>query len=472
MGIVAAYAVPHPPLIIPAVGRGRERAIQATIDAYHEVSQRIAEHDPDAVVVLSPHAPFFRDAFYLSASKRASGSMARFGAPDCTLDLPCDTELSHAIARYAEQAGIPLAIDSAPEGELDHAAFIPLLFLHNAPGRVQRAFDLAQRTDDPSESSTAPETLAPARAEIPFVRVGLALLPGKDHRAFGRCIARACGSKRVVIIASGDLSHKLKADGPYGFAQEGPAFDERIRSLFSTGALDELFELDEALCENAAECGLRSFQIMAGALEGPSWESELISYEGPFGVGYAVAAFEETDPFVALARRSVEGFVRSGRPIDRPSGLPRELTDDRAGAFVSLHSKGELRGCIGTIVATQPCLADEIIRNGVAAASEDPRFSPVRPEELDDLSYSVDVLGQSERVESPSQLDPAHYGVIVTKGWKRGLLLPGLEGIESADRQVAIAKRKAGIDPSDSDVELERFEVVRHERGGKPRARR
>ena len=109
------------------------------------------------------------------------------------------------------------------------------------------------------------------------------------------------------------------------------------------------------------------------------------------------------------------------------------------------------------------------MRNGVAAASEDPRFPPVRPDELDALSYSVDVLFTPMPVESIDQLDPARYGVIVTKGWKRGLLLPNLDGVDSAQQQVDIAKRKAGIDLFDDDVELERFEVVRHERGGEPR---
>lgn len=180
---------------------------------------------------------------------------------------------------------------------------------------------------------------------------------------------------------------------------------------------------------------------------------------------------EAQDPYVALARASVEGFVTTGRPIARPADTPQELLDERAGVFVSLHKGDDLRGCIGTIAATCHCVADEIIRNGVAAASQDPRFSPVRPDELDWLSYSVDVLGPAESIASPEELDPKRYGVIVTKGWHRGLLLPDLEGVDTADVQLAIAKQKAGLVADEPMVSLERFEVIRHSAGGEARRR-
>lgn len=178
---------------------------------------------------------------------------------------------------------------------------------------------------------------------------------------------------------------------------------------------------------------------------------------------------EGMDPHIALARLSVETFVRTGAPAALPDGVPAELLERRAGVFVSLHEQGDLRGCIGTIAATTNCIAREILRNGIAACSEDPRFPAVRVSELDYLEYSVDVLGAAEAIGSPAELDPARYGVIVTKGWKRGLLLPNLEGVDTVGYQLEIAKRKAGIDPADTNVELERFEVVRYTRGGEPR---
>ena len=177
----------------------------------------------------------------------------------------------------------------------------------------------------------------------------------------------------------------------------------------------------------------------------------------------------DADPHVALARLSVETFVNTGRAAALPADVPSGLLERRAGVFVSLHEHGELRGCIGTIAATCDSVAEEVIQNGISACSRDPRFPPVRPDELDFLDYSVDVLGPAEPIESPDALDPTRYGVIVTKGWKRGLLLPNLEGVNTVAYQLEIAKRKAGIDPSDDDIDLERFEVVRHTRGGAPR---
>ncbi|HIS41122.1 MAG TPA: AmmeMemoRadiSam system protein A [Candidatus Aphodovivens avistercoris] len=449
MPIVAAYAVPHPPLIVPAVGRGEERAIQATIDAYEEIARRIAAHAPDVLVVCSPHAPLYRDCFFVSGAQRACGDMSRFGVRDGALSLPYDVELSAEIRRRAGAYGIPVTGPHEPEDQLDHATYVPLHFF------------------------------LPAAPDARLVRVGLSWLAPADHRALGRCIAGAADAlgRRCVFVASGDLSHKLKPDGPHGFAEEGPAFDAQVIACLAAGDFEGLFGFDEAFCAAAAECGLRSFQMMAGALEGVPCDAELLSYEGPFGVGYAVAAFEPAkqqdeeaaaaDPVVALARASVEGFVRTGRPIALPERLPDELTRRRAGAFVSLHMRGELRGCIGTIGPTQDSLAAEIVRNGVLAASEDPRFAPVRPDELDALSYSVDVLAPPEPVADASALDPQRFGVIVEKGWRRGLLLPNLEGVDTVEQQLAIAKRKAGISPDDADVSLQRFEVVRHTAGGK-----
>lgn len=144
-----------------------------------------------------------------------------------------------------------------------------------------------------------------------------------------------------------------------------------------------------------------------------------------------------------------------------PKELPEELREHRAGAFVSIKKSGQLRGCIGTIQAVQFCLAEEIIENAISASVRDPRFSPVEPEELEYLVISVDVLGEPEEISSPEELDPERYGVIVTKGRKRGLLLPNLEGIDTVEEQIAIAKQKAGIGERE-EVELQRFEVVRH----------
>lgn len=469
MSIQVAYAVPHPPLIVPSVGRGEEQEIASTIAAYEDVAQRVAEHAPDVLVVISPHAPLYRDCFYVSSAPISAGSMARFGAPQEKVQVRNDADFQQLLAERIERNGIYTARSGESVENLDHAAFVPLYFLR----------ELLPNTK--------------------LVRIGLSGLGDGAHKMVGEQIASVAKdlNRKTVVIASGDLSHKLTADGPYGFNAAGPAFDEKVTGILGSGALDELFGLDEQLCEDAAECGLRSFEIMAGALENAEFTSELLSYEGPFGVGYGVAAFEvvcecagdktsssaegslsyaggnlkdaaaQADPLVALARETVESYTRSGSVPDMPGeslGLP-------AGAFVSLHEGEDLRGCIGTIEPTKPTLAAEVIANAVSACSRDPRFAPVRPDELDRISYSVDVLKPAAPVFDISELDPKRFGVIVTSGGRRGLLLPDLEGVDTVDQQLAIAMRKAGIPFDAPGVQVEKFEVVRHSAGGEARKR-
>ncbi len=170
---------------------------------------------------------------------------------------------------------------------------------------------------------------------------------------------------------------------------------------------------------------------------------------------------QQEDAYVQLARQTIEQYVRTGTKLAVPDGLPQELYTKRAGAFVSVKEHGQLRGCIGTICAVQDFLAEEIISNAISAAAKDPRFVPIRQDELDKLTIHVDVLGEMEPIQSLSQLDVKRYGVVVTKGCRRGLLLPDLEGVDTPSDQVAIAKQKAGIG-QEEDVQLERFEVVRH----------
>lgn len=462
MALQAAFIVPHPPLIIPAVGRGKETGIQATIDAYDEVAQQIAALKPQTIVVTSPHATAYRDYFHISPGSSAQGDMRRFDARDTELSCRYDTELASRISTLAAAEHFPAGTEGERDPSIDHATYIPLYFID----KFYQDYEV--------------------------VRIGLSGYGPMEHYHLGQLITQAADQldRRVVLVASGDLSHKLTYDGPYGFAPEGPAFDERITEAMVQGDFMRILSFDEGFCDKAAECGLRSFQIMAGALDGKSVDARLLSYEGPFGVGYAVASFIVTgdddtrrfgtryedeqrmkvqqaraheDPYVTLARASVEHFVREGTPLPRPEDLPEEMLTQRAGVFVSLHEHGRLRGCIGTIGPVTPCIADEIIRNGVSACSEDPRFDPVRPNELDQLEISVDVLGEPQDIASTDELDPQRYGVIVSNGGRRGLLLPMLDGVDTVAEQVEIAMRKGGIGPHEPGTTFQRFEVVRHE---------
>ena len=365
------------------------------------------------------------------------------------------------IIHQVENAGIRAGTLGEKVPSLDHGTFLPLYFLQEAG------------------------------VDCPILRIGLSGFSPLEHYRLGQCIAKAVDKlgRRAVFVASGDLSHKLKDDGPYGYAPEGPVFDRRVTQAMADGDFLKFLTMDAGLCEQAAECGLRSFQIMAGALDGLAVEAKLLSYEGTFGVGYGVATFAVTgpvenrrfarqceeleharlaerkaaeDPWVKLGRLSLETYVRTGKQLDTlPDGLPGEMTCRAAGAFVSLHTHGQLRGCIGTTGPTTNNVAWEIVQNAVSACSRDPRFAPVRADELDSLEYSVDVLGEPEAISSPAELDIKRYGVIVSCGGRRGLLLPDLEGVDTIEQQIDIARQKGGIS-SREQYTLERFEVVRH----------
>lgn len=461
MPMLGAVLTPHPPVLLPEVGRGREREIAATGRAMAQASEEVARWAPDVLIVSSPHTILYGDYFHISPGSDAAGSMAAFGAPQVRLEVAYDDPLRREIIRRAKQAGLQAGTLGQRDPDLDHGVLIPLYFLRKAGVRC------------------------------PIVRIGLSGFSALDHYRLGQCVAEAADAlgRRAVFVASGDLSHKLKADGPYGFAPEGPVFDEAVTNTMASGNFLEFLTMDPSLCERAAECGLRSFQIMAGALDGLAVRPRLLSHEGTFGVGYGVALFPVTgrddtrryaaaceefrkkrladrrageDPWVRLARLSLESRVRRGILLRTlPEDLPAELTGRAAGAFVSLHKDGRLRGCIGTITPTEENLAWEIVRNAVSAGTRDPRFPPVRPDELDELEYSVDVLGQPEPVESAAGLNPKIYGVIVSCGRKRGLLLPDLDGVDTVAEQIDIARRKGGI-REEEPYTLQRFKVVRH----------
>lgn len=460
MAIKAAFIVPHPPLIIPDIGRGEQIKIHKTSDAYQKIAKRIAEIKPDTIIVTTPHSIMYSDYIHISPGNAAKGSFGEFGNRDISMEAEYDIELIGEISKEAETQGIPAGVLGEKNKSLDHGVMVPLYFINKYYN------------------------------DYKLIRISVSGLSFLEHYRFGKCIRNVAekSNKTIVFIGSGDLSHMLKEEGPYGYREEGLIFDREVTKAMKSGNFLEFLKFDEDFCESAAECGLRSFIIMAGSLDGKSISSELLSYEGPFGVGYAVAAFHvlgndegrcfdeiylkneterieslksEEDEYVRLARQTLESYTVNRKIIQKPDNLSKELTDNRAGVFVSLKLNGNLRGCIGTISPTTQSIADEIIQNAISAGTEDPRFPPVSEEELKRLIYSVDILGCAEKIQSTDELNPEKYGVIVSVGHKRGLLLPNLEGIDTAEEQVSIALKKAGISPAEN-YRLERFEVVRH----------
>ena len=243
MSILGAVIVPHPPLIIPTVGRGREQEVQSTIDAYQTAAKQVAAWEPEVLIITSPHQIMYADYFHISPGRGATGDMSAFGASGTKLRVEYDAQLRDEIIHRAESADLRVGTLGQRDLYLDHGTFVPLYFLRKAG------------------------------VDCPILRIGLSGFSPLDHYRLGQCIAQAVETlgRRVVFIASGDLSHKLRDDGPYGFAPEGPEFDRQITGAMAEGDFLQFLTMDLALCERAAECGLRSFQIMAGRWTDRLW---------------------------------------------------------------------------------------------------------------------------------------------------------------------------------------------------------
>ncbi len=444
--------VPHPPIFVESVGGAERHRADASLSALALVARAIAAFRPDTLIVMSPHAPAVYDTFLVDTSDVMQGSLAEFG--DVTpLQWQVDTELARKLVSAVDRAGIPVAPRDADTrlrpGWLDHASLVPLSFLD-----PQHAFKI--------------------------VVLSLSYLSFASHHEMGQVIRETAESlgRKVVFVASGDCSHRLTPEAGAGYSPQGQEFDEALVALVRSGDLSACAGLDPALIEAAGECGLRSFVTLSGFAGDDPVPTKLLSYEGPWGVGYltamvgdaAIASAVQDDDrdsrqsspepeseIVTLARSTLGAYLKDESP---PAPV---LTDPtyplRAGAFVSLHREGRLRGCIGTISPTKPTLGEEVAHNVLEAAFEDPRFDALTAEEFGDLEMSVDVLQPAEPA-TIEDLDPARFGVIVTAGYRRGLLLPDLDGVDDTATQLDIALQKAGIRP-DEDFSIERFRVDR-----------
>ena len=458
MSIVGAFMVPHPPLIIPTVGKGGEKQIAKTTESYMKVAEKIAELKPETIIISSPHTTCYSDYFHISPGSKATGSFAMFGAPETKFIENYDEDFVIELEKLAKDKKIPAGTEGEQNPSLDHGTMVPLYFIRQKYNNFK------------------------------IVRIGISGLPLVDHYKVGELIQEITNklNRRVVYVASGDLSHKLQEKGPYGFDPDGPVYDQKIMEVCGEARFKELFAFPNSLLEKAAECGHPSFTMMAGALDGLDVEPTKLTHEDITGVGYGICwyiptkpnekrhflkqyleelnrkkANETHDEYVKLAISAINKYIKDKERLTRPNNLPKEMIEEKSGVFVSIHKFDKLRGCIGTFLSVQSCIAEEIINNAISASTQDPRFSPIKEDELPYLDINVDVLSKPEDISSKDELDVKKYGVIVSSGFKRGLLLPDLEGIDDIDTQVSIAMQKGGIKEGEP-IKLQRFEVIRH----------
>lgn len=456
-GIVFGALVPHPPVLVPEVGGEAAGRLRDTAAAMDRLGRQVVDRSVTTLAVITPHGPVRDDAACLYQDDRLEGDFAAFRTPGVSLRVAADPDLAAALVAEADLAGLPLP--PVQPGRLDHGSLVPLYFLRRA------------------------DALRPAVILTPPRQPPLAY-------RYGLLLARAArrAGRRVGILASGDLSHRLTPDAPAGYAPEGAEFDSRLVALLRAGDAAGILRLPPGLAEKAGQDVLPSLAMLLGAMRRLTTEVALLCYEAPFGVGYAVAAWrvagtrEESAP-VRAARRALELYFREGwddpRELARrmaaeeqaPAGGDepatagtdrRVLTGEARGVFVSLKRGGELRGCTGTVSPAYGTLLEEIAHNAVASATRDPRLTPVEPAELDELDISVDILEPPEPARSLADLDPRRYGIIVSKGRRRALLLPDLPEVATPERQYELACRKAGLDPGEDGISLRRFLTRRY----------
>jgi AmmeMemoRadiSam system protein A len=412
-----------------------------------EAAKEVMDSRPEALVLISPHSPRQPRAFGLWAGRKLEGSFAQFHAPGAQVSFPNDTQLADAIIAEARGRGLDTwMIDDQP---LDHGALVPLWFL--------------------------------ARAGWAGATVVLSLNypEGGGLVELGEAIAAAAGAahRRVAIVASGDMSHRLTQEAPCGFHPQARQFDETFIRLLSEGDYHEIGKINPDLRELAAEDAVDSTLVAAAAVGWKSTGHKVLSYEGPFGVGYGVAILFAEDSNAAdsrptpaqaamqqgailsgLARQSVTAVLRES--AETPPAATGQYLSAQGGVFVTLRERGGmLRGCAGTIVPACASVVAETWRSARLAAFQDPRFPPVLAGELPNLHFEVSVQHSMEKIPSAAELDPARYGLVVsTDDGRRGLLLPGIADIKTAAQQLDIARKKGWIEP-DEPVMLQRFQV-------------
>jgi aromatic ring-opening dioxygenase LigB subunit len=270
LGLVGCVVVPHPPVIVPAVGGRHLSAVASTVQAMRSLGVEARALAPDVIVLLSPHAPLQTDRMGVGLASRYAGSLSRFGAPQVRVDLEGDVELAETILEDALALGVAVGpLDGFKERmDLDHGSLVPLFFLTDRLQKMPR-----------------------------LVLLSFSYLDLQAHLSFGQAITSAVDAcpGRVLYVASGDLSHRLTQEAPAGYNPLGQEFDERVVAAFREGTAEAMLGISSGLLRAAGECGYRSLVVMLGVLSGRRYTTRVLSYEGPFGVGYLVGAVNLAD---------------------------------------------------------------------------------------------------------------------------------------------------------------------------------
>lgn len=458
------YVMPHPPLAIPVIGQGKEKDIWDTVEGMNRIAHEIKEIAPKTIVIISPHGNIFSDGLCINIMDKLSGNFAKFHQPKLQVEAKCDFQKALVLCSGLRASGINcLALDEFTAQkydaslELDHGTMVPLYF-------IQKHY-----------------------TDFKLLHINIGMLPKIQMYEAGKIMTDILGDD-CVIIASGDLSHRLNPEHEE-YDEMGAIYDKHIVNSIGDSDFLSILSLDYEMLESAGQCAQKPLEMLIGAMDGKNSSGTVYSYEGTFGVGYLTAAIESIstdkehlinqylqikkdadakkrqheDEYVSLARKTILYYIQHGKKPEIPENLAEDMYIKQSGAFVSIKRDGMLRGCIGTMIPTKASVAEEIIDNAIQAATNDSRFAEISESEFDDLDISVDILSALEKIHSSDELDINKYGIVVSTESKTGLLLPNIDGVKDVNHQVAIALEKAGINDKE-EYSMHRFMVDRHKR--------
>ncbi|WP_027421761.1 AmmeMemoRadiSam system protein A [Lachnobacterium bovis] len=449
MSVIKNYILPHPPIMIPQIGKGDEVNVESTIKAISNITDEIAQIKPDTIVIISDKAPYYSDYIHMFSKGKKTGDLSEFGAKEIEFTAEYDIKLQKNIDRLAKEFDFPAGLEKADYQKIDYATIIMLYCL------VQKYVDFN------------------------IVNVGLSNLSLEDHYTFGKIIKKASDEldRKVVCIASCDTSRDVAfSDEFLDIIKENPndIFKDELKDTFSE------FDVVKALAVLNGTFGDYNGE------KNYSIKSNIYNFENPFEVGYLVAGFEANkkgsadvikkdiskydseDECIKLARNAVETFLQTKDIVvaEEIINTDSDLFKEKAAVFVSIYNNDNIRGCIGSFSPIQKSIAHEIVANAINAATRDVRFMPITAKEIKNLSFVIDVIHKEQKVNLLDELDQNKYGVIiVSKDGKKGIILPNQANIDSVQMQLSILKQQVGLPENakfGEDYELSKFEIQRH----------
>ncbi|SFB18348.1 Aromatic ring-opening dioxygenase, LigB subunit [Acetitomaculum ruminis DSM 5522] len=465
MSIISTYVLPHAQALIPEISKDRISKFEATTISYNEIAEKIAAIEPETIIIINSHEAVYGDYFHINNKECASGDFSAYGAGNVKFSFDYDTELVKAIENICLEKDFP----AGTEGEdkpLSHGIMVPLYYLNKY-----------------------------IKNEYKVVSISISGLGNSIHYKFGQLINDAVEAtgRKAIVIASGDFSHRVKKDSPFGYHKNGALYDGLLTTALRKTDFLNLFGFEDDMVLAATECVLMPITIMAGCLDGKNPVPDFKSYEAPFGIGMCVCGFtiddfEENDSTrrflrilnerildgvdrkienapnaIKISMITLQTLLTEDRIIDA-NELPKEITDplinDHNGVFVSFKINKRARGSMGSFTVTTSNVVTEIITMTVAAASNDLRFKPITLEELDAISVTVDIIEPLESIQFLNQVNHRKHGLYIEKDGVIGLCLPNAQDFKSSKQMLEIALAEAGF-KEDDDYKMYRFDTMR-----------